>query len=171
MFADAPVFRMRPPAGFEVLTTAIAERCAVTIVYEHGSQRTVPRRITPRPVLERRSAWNSCLIGTARGVQEGKPYRAEVRQERNAGHDSSSQGPTLVSRSDTSACASAHTTLGARYSADTALKPTSTLLTTLFITSRIVVSLDSMATGLHPEIRASHAGLATREHRGTVPGR
>jgi DNA polymerase III epsilon subunit-like protein len=51
-FADAPVFTIEPPAGFEVLMTAIAERCAMTIVYEHGWQRPTPRLITPRLVLE-----------------------------------------------------------------------------------------------------------------------
>jgi DNA polymerase-3 subunit epsilon len=51
-FADAPVFAIEPPAGFEVLTTAIAERCTITIVYEHRSQRPKARKITPRLVLE-----------------------------------------------------------------------------------------------------------------------
>jgi predicted DNA-binding transcriptional regulator YafY len=35
-----------------VLSTAIAERCAITIVYEHGWHRPTPRTITPRLVLE-----------------------------------------------------------------------------------------------------------------------
>src|SRR5262245_29482272 len=112
-----------------------------------------------------------CLIGTARDVQGGGAVRAERRQERTPGPDPSSQGPNTVSCSDSSAYASAHTTLCARHSADTALEPTSTLLTTLFKTSGTVVSLCSMATGLHPEIRGSHVGLASGEHRGTVPGR
>jgi len=51
-FADAPVFAIEPPAGFEVLTTAITERCAITIAYESGWQRSGPRKITPRLVLE-----------------------------------------------------------------------------------------------------------------------
>jgi DNA polymerase III subunit epsilon len=51
-FADAPVFAIEPPPGFEVLTTALSERCAITIVYEHGWQRPQPRMITPRLVLE-----------------------------------------------------------------------------------------------------------------------
>jgi DNA polymerase III epsilon subunit-like protein len=51
-FADAPVFAIQPPAGFEVLSTAIAERCAITIMYEHGWQRSGPRKITPRLVLK-----------------------------------------------------------------------------------------------------------------------
>jgi hypothetical protein len=34
-FAAAPVYTIKPPPGFEALTTAIAERCAITIVYEH----------------------------------------------------------------------------------------------------------------------------------------
>jgi hypothetical protein len=33
---------------------------------------TDQKKITPRPVLEWRSAWDSCLIGTARGVQGGE---------------------------------------------------------------------------------------------------
>jgi DNA polymerase III subunit epsilon len=51
-FADAPVFAIDPPAGFEALLTAIAERCTVTMIYEHGWQRPQPRMITPRLVLE-----------------------------------------------------------------------------------------------------------------------
>jgi DNA polymerase III epsilon subunit-like protein len=51
-FAHAPVFAIEPPPGFEMLTTAMAERCAITIVYEHRSQRPKPRKITPHLVLE-----------------------------------------------------------------------------------------------------------------------
>jgi DNA polymerase-3 subunit epsilon len=51
-FADAQVFAIEPPPGFEALTTALSERCAITIVYEHGWQRPQPRMITPRLVLE-----------------------------------------------------------------------------------------------------------------------
>jgi DNA polymerase III epsilon subunit family exonuclease len=50
-FADAPVFDIHPPPGFEALTTALSEQCAVTIVYEHGWQRPGPRTITPHLVL------------------------------------------------------------------------------------------------------------------------
>jgi len=51
-FANAPVCAIEPPKGFEALSTAIAERCAITIVYEHGWQRPTPRMITPHLVLE-----------------------------------------------------------------------------------------------------------------------
>jgi DNA polymerase III epsilon subunit family exonuclease len=51
-FADAPVFAIEPPAGFEALSTAITEQCMITIVYEHGWQRPTPRMITPPLVLE-----------------------------------------------------------------------------------------------------------------------
>jgi predicted DNA-binding transcriptional regulator YafY len=51
-FADAPVCAIEPPASFEVLSTAIAERCAIAIVYEQGWQRPTPRMITPHLVLE-----------------------------------------------------------------------------------------------------------------------
>jgi DNA polymerase III epsilon subunit-like protein len=51
-FADAPVFSIDPPEGFEELTTAITERCPITIVYDRGSQRLGPRKITPRLMLE-----------------------------------------------------------------------------------------------------------------------
>jgi DNA polymerase-3 subunit epsilon len=51
-FADAQVCTVEPPPGFEILTTAIAERCAITIVYEHGWQQAKPRKITPRLVLQ-----------------------------------------------------------------------------------------------------------------------
>jgi DNA polymerase III epsilon subunit len=51
-FADAPVCAIEPPAGFEALATAMAERCAITMVYEHQWQRPQPRTITPRLVLE-----------------------------------------------------------------------------------------------------------------------
>jgi DNA polymerase-3 subunit epsilon len=52
IFADAPVFAIQPPPGFEALTTALSQRCAVTIVYEHRWQQPKPRIITPRLVLE-----------------------------------------------------------------------------------------------------------------------
>jgi DNA polymerase III epsilon subunit family exonuclease len=51
-FADAPVFAIQRPPGFEALTTALSQRCAVTIVYEHRWQQPKPRIITPRLVLE-----------------------------------------------------------------------------------------------------------------------
>jgi DNA polymerase-3 subunit epsilon len=51
-FADAQVSAIHPPAGFEALSTAMTEQCAITIVYEHGWQRPIPRMITPRLVLE-----------------------------------------------------------------------------------------------------------------------
>jgi DNA polymerase III epsilon subunit family exonuclease len=51
-FADAQVCTVEPPPGFEILTTAIAEQCAIAIVYEQGWQRPQPRMITPRLVLE-----------------------------------------------------------------------------------------------------------------------
>jgi predicted DNA-binding transcriptional regulator YafY len=51
-FADAPVFAMEPPSGFEALSTAIAERCTITIIYEHEWPRPKPRVITLRLVLE-----------------------------------------------------------------------------------------------------------------------
>jgi predicted DNA-binding transcriptional regulator YafY len=51
-FADAPVFAIQPPPGFEALTTAMTEQCAITIVYEHGWQWPKPRMITPRLVLK-----------------------------------------------------------------------------------------------------------------------
>jgi DNA polymerase-3 subunit epsilon len=51
-FASAPVCAIDPPAGFEALAMAMTERCAITIVYEHGWQRPKPRMITPHLVLE-----------------------------------------------------------------------------------------------------------------------
>jgi DNA polymerase III epsilon subunit-like protein len=51
-FADAQVCTVEPPPGFEILTTAIAERCTITIVYEQGWQWPKPRVITPRLVLK-----------------------------------------------------------------------------------------------------------------------
>jgi hypothetical protein len=51
-FAEALVFAIAPPAGFEVLTPALSERCAITIVYADGSQRPGPRKVAPRFVLE-----------------------------------------------------------------------------------------------------------------------
>jgi DNA polymerase-3 subunit epsilon len=51
-FADAPVCAIEPPSGFEALSTAIAERCTITIIAAHGWQRPKPRVITPRLVLE-----------------------------------------------------------------------------------------------------------------------
>jgi predicted DNA-binding transcriptional regulator YafY len=51
-FADAPVCAIEPPSGFEALSTAITERCMITIIYEHGWQRPKPRVITPRLVVE-----------------------------------------------------------------------------------------------------------------------
>jgi predicted DNA-binding transcriptional regulator YafY len=51
-FADARVCAIEPPSGFEALSTAIAEQCAITVVYDRGTQRPHPRMITPRLVLE-----------------------------------------------------------------------------------------------------------------------
>jgi DNA polymerase III subunit epsilon len=51
-FANAPVCSIEPPSGFEVLSAAIAQRCTITIIYEHGGQRPQPRMITPHLVLE-----------------------------------------------------------------------------------------------------------------------
>jgi predicted DNA-binding transcriptional regulator YafY len=51
-FANAPVCAIDPPAGFEALSTAITEQCAITIVYEPGWQQPTPRLITPRLLLE-----------------------------------------------------------------------------------------------------------------------
>jgi DNA polymerase III epsilon subunit family exonuclease len=51
-FADAPVCAIEPPPGFEALSTALTERCAITIMYDHGWHRPTPRVITPRLVLE-----------------------------------------------------------------------------------------------------------------------
>jgi predicted DNA-binding transcriptional regulator YafY len=43
---------IEPLPGFEALATVMTERCAITIVYEHGWQQPTPRMITPRLVLE-----------------------------------------------------------------------------------------------------------------------
>jgi DNA polymerase III epsilon subunit-like protein len=51
-FADAPLCAIEPPPGFEALSIAIAERCAITMIYEPGWRRPTPRMITPRLVLE-----------------------------------------------------------------------------------------------------------------------
>jgi DNA polymerase III epsilon subunit-like protein len=51
---DTPVCAIQPRAGFEALTTAMAERCAIAIVYDRESQRPGPRKITPRLMLEGR---------------------------------------------------------------------------------------------------------------------
>jgi DNA polymerase III epsilon subunit family exonuclease len=51
-FADALIFPIEPPAGFEALSTALSGRCAVMIVYGRGRGRPKPRKITPRLLLE-----------------------------------------------------------------------------------------------------------------------
>ena len=51
-FSDAPVCAIELPPGFEALSTAIAERCAIAIVYEQGWLGPKSRVITPRLVLE-----------------------------------------------------------------------------------------------------------------------
>jgi DNA polymerase III subunit epsilon len=51
-FADAPVLAIEPPPGFELLATAIAERSTITIIYNSGWRRPIPRIIMPRLVLE-----------------------------------------------------------------------------------------------------------------------
>jgi hypothetical protein len=51
-FSDSPVFAIDPRVGFQALAMAMNERCAITILYEHGGQRPGPRTITPRLVLE-----------------------------------------------------------------------------------------------------------------------
>jgi WYL domain len=52
IFADAPVFSIDPPAGFEVLAPALTERCPIIMVYKRGMQGQEPRKITSRLVLE-----------------------------------------------------------------------------------------------------------------------
>jgi predicted DNA-binding transcriptional regulator YafY len=51
-FADAPVCAIEPPAGFEALAMALAGQCTMMIVYEQGMQRSRPRKITPRSLVE-----------------------------------------------------------------------------------------------------------------------
>jgi WYL domain len=51
-FAEAPVYAIDPPAGFEALTMAMTEQGAMTIIYERGAQQARPRKITPRLVLQ-----------------------------------------------------------------------------------------------------------------------
>ena len=51
-FSDAPVCAIELPPGFEALSTAIAERCAIAIVCEQGWLGPKSRVITPRLVLE-----------------------------------------------------------------------------------------------------------------------
>jgi DNA polymerase-3 subunit epsilon len=51
-FSDAPVFAIAPPAAFEPLATAMAERCAMMMVYARGLAPSGPRKITPRLLLE-----------------------------------------------------------------------------------------------------------------------
>jgi DNA polymerase III epsilon subunit-like protein len=41
-FADAPVCAIESPGGFEALSTAITERCAIAIVYDRGLPRPEP---------------------------------------------------------------------------------------------------------------------------------
>jgi predicted DNA-binding transcriptional regulator YafY len=50
--SGALVFAIEPLPGFEALTTALSERCAITIVYEHGWQWPRPQTMTPLLVLE-----------------------------------------------------------------------------------------------------------------------
>jgi DNA polymerase III subunit epsilon len=51
-FANALVFPVEPPVGFEALATALSERCAMTMVYGRGRHHIKPRKITPRLLLE-----------------------------------------------------------------------------------------------------------------------
>ncbi|HEX2278399.1 MAG TPA: exonuclease domain-containing protein [Candidatus Tectomicrobia bacterium] len=51
-FADAPVFPIEPPARFAPLAMALAENCALTIVYASGGRGAWVRKITPRLVLQ-----------------------------------------------------------------------------------------------------------------------
>jgi DNA polymerase III epsilon subunit family exonuclease len=51
-FADAPVFPIEPPVGFEALATALAECCAMVMVYARGLQALGPWKITLRIMLQ-----------------------------------------------------------------------------------------------------------------------
>ena len=51
-FADAPVCAIELPPDFEALSPAIAEQCAITIIYNRGSPRPGARTITPPLMLE-----------------------------------------------------------------------------------------------------------------------
>jgi hypothetical protein len=57
----ASVFPTESPPGFEALSTAMTERCAITIVYDRGSQRPGPRKITPRLMLEVNRVAETCI--------------------------------------------------------------------------------------------------------------
>jgi hypothetical protein len=50
--SDAAVCTIEPLVGFEALATAMTEQCAITIMYDRGSQRPRPRKIPPHLVLE-----------------------------------------------------------------------------------------------------------------------
>jgi predicted DNA-binding transcriptional regulator YafY len=67
--ADTPVCAIDPPAGFEALSTAIAERCAIAIVYEQGWQRPQPRMITPRLVLKFHGVAYVIALGHLNGAE------------------------------------------------------------------------------------------------------
>jgi hypothetical protein len=121
--AKAPVFPIKPPKGFEALTTAVVERCTMMIV--------------------------SALSKTFR---EGEVNRAERRRDRVPRHDPSSSRPDIGQVSAPPARVSAHMTLGARHSAETMLVPTSARLTTPFKIRGTLVNLRSMATGRRPAI-------------------
>jgi DNA polymerase-3 subunit epsilon len=47
-FADTPVAPIAPPPGFDALATALAEHCALMIIYEGSRSHATPRAITPR---------------------------------------------------------------------------------------------------------------------------
>jgi DNA polymerase III epsilon subunit-like protein len=51
-FADAPVFPIAPPARLGPLALALAENCALTIVYAGGRGGAWVRKITPHLVLQ-----------------------------------------------------------------------------------------------------------------------
>jgi DNA polymerase III epsilon subunit-like protein len=77
--ADAPICTIEPPAGFEALTMAMTERCAITIVYEHGGQQPQPPIITPRLVLEVHGA--AYMIGHCHRSDAERPFRLDRVRE------------------------------------------------------------------------------------------
>src|SRR5262249_45711447 len=96
MFAGAPVFPIKPPKGFEAPAAAVVGGGGVMMV--------------------------SAL---RKAFREGEMNRAERRRDCVPRHDPSSSEPHIGQVSDPPARVSAHTTLGARHSAETTLVPTS----------------------------------------------
>jgi DNA polymerase-3 subunit epsilon len=80
---DSGTHTIEPPAGYEDLAVAIAEKQSLVIVYDGGARRLANRRITPRALLQ--SNGRQYLLAYCHAAKLEKTYRLDrIREVRPA---------------------------------------------------------------------------------------